>query len=113
MSLYNIDIYQGNDFAITVTAKDCAGSAMDLNEYSISGSISRYYSSSSALCNFEFSKIVPFSGGVFVASLNNITTSSLPVGQYVYSIDVVRSGSVTNILNGYTNINPRVVSYAD
>lgn len=109
MAVYaNLSIDQGSNFSATITVEDQDGIRFDLTGYTARGQIRKTYSSSSAV-NFtvEISN-VPTSGKIEISLTANQTLEFKP-GRYVYDIEIVQSsGSVTRVIEGQVDVNPRV-----
>lgn len=106
---FNLDIYQGDYFSLGIVANDNSGNGIDLSSYSCSGAIKIQYSSGEFL-TFD-SNLSNNPTGFLTISLSSSGTSTLPVGQQLYQINIYPSGSpdFIPILKGYANIYPSIL----
>ncbi len=103
----NINIDQGSDFELSITATGLAGTPIDLTNYTVRGQIRRNYASSTSV-DFIFSIPSPTTG-VILASLTNLVTAGMKAQRYVYDIEIVDSSNkVTRIAEGQAEVHPRV-----
>ena len=120
---YDLNITQGSSFNIRLTTKDSIGNALNLSGYHVSGFIRNKYSDSVGLLDLDpdivSGQSVPtdstnwqndaiFSGLIDV-NLNASETSTLPITQALYDIEIYVNNAETNvfkILNGKANIYP-------
>ena len=94
----NIVIEKGTDFSTTFKIKK-DGAALDLTGYTFSVKLRKHYS---AITYYTFSAtgLTPLSTGMLKISMPKATTSSIPVGRYVYDVLITLSGTTTKVIEG-------------
>lgn len=110
MAVYaNLSIDQGSNFSSTITVEDQDGIVFNLTGYTARGQIRKTYSSSTSV-NFTVAISSPASNGKIEISLTALQTLAFKPGRYVYDIEIVQtsSGSVTRVIEGQVEVNPRV-----
>jgi hypothetical protein len=118
---YDLNLIQGSTFGALLTATDENGAAIDLGTYQLRGSIKSKYSDSSSLVDLDLSKVpdgnsnpLTYTNGKINVSLAASTTSTLPITQAVYDIEMFNSaGYVAKLLDGRVNIHPEVTTGND
>jgi len=111
-STYNLDISQGETYSIRLNAKDSSGSRINLSGYTARGVIKYGYGSTGYLLDLDPDVVSGslLSGFIDIALTPN-QTSSLPVGQFVYDVEVSGGTSVFRVVQGTAVVNPEVHSY--
>jgi hypothetical protein len=110
MTLLNLTINQGEFYTNRLTGVDSAGNALNLTNHSASGFIRHQYGSSGVLFNLNPSIHSSYVSGLIDLNLNATGTAGLPVGKFVYDIEVF-SGNVTGafkVFKGVVSVNPEV-----
>lgn len=108
--LYNIEIKQGNYYALTVTVTDAYGTAIDLTNYSGYAIIKAGYGRNNILGRFNLSFSQPTSG-ILVISMDATGTAALPVNESMYELEIYPTGSTiqaTKYLYGYCDVCPQL-----
>lgn len=111
-STYDIDIYKGAPFSLSINATNSSGVPINLEEYSARGCIKYRYGDESPLVRFNVSIQSPESSGILSFWLSATGTASLPTFQGLYELEAYTSGDadVIKFLRGYANIYPEVVT---
>ena len=105
---YDISIEQGSSFNLSLTAKDSAGTPLNLSGYAARGGIKYGYGSTGYLVSLTPIISSPASGVISI-SLTATQTSSLPVTKGVYDVEVFSSGDYTfKAIRGYVDVSPEV-----
>lgn len=110
MAVYaNLSIDQGSNFSSTITVEDQDGIVFNLTGYTARGQIRKTYSSSASV-NFTVAVANPPTSGKINISLTALQTLAFKPGRYVYDIEIVQTsgGSVTRVIEGQVEVNPRV-----
>ena len=108
MDTYDLNIYQGSSFALSLTLKDSCGSPINLSGYEgLSGFIKYRYSDSGKLADLNPTKLTPYTSGKISLSISADVTSSLPVTVAVYDIETYSGINVQKVLAGRANIFPQ------
>jgi hypothetical protein len=108
---YNITAIQGNTLLLNLTANDSAGSPINLSGYSARGYVKYKYSDTGILLNLNPAIDPAYVNGVVSISGNASDLSAMPVGVFVYDLEVFNSGDyVTKFLRGYFNVSPEVTT---
>lgn len=115
--VYDINLVQGNNLYIILTATDSAGTALDLTSYSVRGQVREKYSSSNVLLDLNPS-ILNATGGMVLINVSGYQTSNVPCGQFPFDLECCLSGVtgnatlgeqyVTKFLKGYCNVSVEV-----
>ena len=111
-STYNLDISQGETYSIRLNAKDSSGSRINLSGYTARGVIKYRYGSTGYLLDLD-PDVVSGSllSGFIDIDLTPAQTSSLPIGQFVYDVEISGGTSVFRVVQGTAVVNPEVHSY--
>ena len=109
MSTYDIDIYQGQTFNLSLTLKDDQGLPISLTGQAVSGLLKTRYSDTGSLMSLGAS-IVSAPNGTISLNISAIDTAKLPVNYSVYDIEMIHTGNgtVTKVLAGKASIYPEV-----
>jgi hypothetical protein len=107
---YDLDIYQGETFTLSLTLKDSAGVPIDLTNYEVSGVLKSRFGDTAVLTNLNPIKAIPYTSGVIGLSISYTGTTVLPVGYAFYDIETFQtiSGVVSKVLRGKASIYPEV-----
>jgi hypothetical protein len=100
---YDLNITQGSEFFVRLAAKDDSGSALDLDNYGLSGVVKHRYSDSGVLLDLKPSGI---SGGYIDILLRGAETKTLPIVQGVYDIELYSGLYVEKLIQGKFNVYP-------
>jgi hypothetical protein len=102
MAATDIEMYRGDDKAITLTFKDSAGSAVNITGYSIFFTVKNKLSynddpdDSDAIISSIVTSHTYATSGTSVLTISNSQTSSVTPGKYIYDIQLKDGGG--NIL---------------
>tara|TARA_B100000287_G_scaffold384422_1_gene390894 strand:- start:109 stop:483 length:375 start_codon:yes stop_codon:yes gene_type:complete len=115
-STYNLDISQGETYSIRLNAKDSAGSKINLSGYTARGVIKYRYGNTGYLLDLDPDVVSGTNGNALASGYIDIAltpnqTSNLPVGQFVYDIEISGGTSVFRVVQGKAVVNPEVHSY--
>ena len=102
---YNID--QGTDWSVVVTAKDTAGTVIDLSNATISSQLRKNYTST----NFHTitATTLVAAEGTITLNLTAAASAAIASGYYYYDVEVTDSlGLVTRITEGKIHLRPEV-----
>lgn len=110
MDSYDIQIYKGATFSLSVTLKDENENPIDLTNYNVSGFLKYRYSDSTALTSLNAQKLSPLESGDISLSIHATGTAVLPVTIGVYDVELFNtvSGTVSKVLRGNASIFPEV-----
>lgn len=109
MDTYDLAIYQGSTLSLALTLKDESSNAIDLTSYAVSGQIRSRYGDTGIMANLSTTITTPTSGIISVG-LAAGTTKTLPVGMWVYDIEIMNTGNgvITKPLAGKVPVYPEV-----
>jgi hypothetical protein len=109
---YDLNLIQGSTFNAQLTAKNEDGTAVDLTNFQVRGTIKAGYSDSNALVSLTLAVLSPTTSGIINASLTATQTAALPITQAVYDIEMysAATGYVSKLLDGRVNIHPEVTT---
>ena len=108
-SKYNISAIQGNTLLLSLTAKDSNGTPINLTGYSARGYVKYQYSDTGRILNLNPLIHQSFTSGIVNISGNSSEIALMPVGEFVYDLEVYDSGNyVTKFLNGKFIVDPEV-----
>jgi hypothetical protein len=109
MNTYDLDIYKGQTFTLSLTVKDDNNAPIDLTGRTISGYLKTRYSDTGKLTDLN-ATIVNASSGILSLGISAPNTAVLPVNYAFYDVEMYTSGdgSVTKILAGKASIYPEV-----
>jgi len=110
MDSYNLDIYQGATFSLSLTLKDSDNIPIDLTDYNVSGYLKSRYSNSGKLADLGASKVAPYPSGVILLNIPATGTATLPITLAFYDVEIghITSGTVSKVLRGNASIYPEV-----
>ena len=109
MSTYDLDIYQGQTFTLSITVRDTNGAPINLAGYAISGFLKTRYSDSGKLTDLNVT-IADATNGIVNLYIPATGTAALPINYAFYDIEMLNSGdgSVTKVLAGKAAVYPEV-----
>jgi hypothetical protein len=108
---YDLNITQGSEFFVRLTAKDNSGDAIDLSSYGLSGVVKHRYSDSNILLDLRPSGVTNFlSSGYIDVLIRGADTKTLPVVQGVYDIELYSGAYVDKLVQGNFNVYPEASS---
>ena len=112
MQNYDIDLYAGRAFQISINATDSFGNPINLSGYSSNSIIKSKYSDTTGILSFNTSITLPASGAITM-SMSPTGTLSLAPNRYIYDLEVftLNSGDSISILQGYINVYPTVTDF--
>ena len=107
ITAYDFDVYQGQNFSLSLTVRDNNGVPLDLTNYAISGFI-KVNLTSTPISSLNAQITTPTSGIVSL-SIPPSGTASLPVDYLFYDVSIDNySGSAQKILLGKISVYPEV-----
>lgn len=106
---YNLNINQGESYALTIIAKDSDGVPQNLSGYTGFAGIKSNYCSTGYLANFDVSISLPTSGQVSM-SMTAADTANLPATIALYDLEIASGSIVTKLLKGNVFIYPEISS---
>jgi hypothetical protein len=102
---YNID--QGTDWSVVVTAKDTAGTIIDLSNATISSQLRKNYTSTN-FHTITATTLVAVEGTITL-NLTAAASAAIISGYYYYDVEVTDGlGLVTRITEGKIHLRPEV-----
>ena len=110
MDTFDLDIYKGETFSLSLNLKDADSVPVDLTDYAVSGYLKFKYSDSGKLVDLNVQKVLPYASGDVSLFIPSTGTEVLPVTLGVYDIELYHTGqsTTTKILNGRARIHPEV-----
>ncbi len=107
--IYQVNIYQGSSFSISLQVKDVLGQPINLSGYNVSGNLKYRYGDSIPLAPFQITKIEPYESGYLSVELSDEVTATLPITVAPFDIELYYSGGETyKALRGRASIVPEV-----
>ena len=103
---YNFNITQGNSFIVYLNAMNSDGTSINLSGYSGRGYVKNQYSDNTYIYNLNPSPFGPLESGIIAISGAPIDTSLLPVGEFIYNVEIYNPFNSITILEGNFDINP-------
>jgi hypothetical protein len=109
MDTYDLQIYQGQTFALSLTLRDVTGVPLNLGGLSISGYLKTKYSDLGKLVDLN-ATIADAPNGVVTLGIPASGTASLPVNYAFYDVELFNpiNGFVTKVLGGKAVIYPEI-----
>ena len=110
----NLLVDQGTDFSANVVAyaNTSTTTVLDMSNYTAGyGQIRKSYSSTTHTANLSVNVWVSNTSGIVGLSMNNVVTSAITEGRYVYDVEVVSNDTppkITRIREGILTIAPEV-----
>ena len=110
MDDYDLEIFKGSTYSLSVGLTDGDGVPIDLTNYDISGFLKFKYSDSTKLVSLSPLKTLPLASGIISLNIPDSGTSALPVTLGVYDVEIYHTGALTvdKILKGKAFIYPEV-----
>jgi len=105
---YNINIYQGELFELSISATSDGVTPNDLSGYVAKSEIREAYSSSQTTLSFSVSSGLGPNGVISLSSSTASTVSLNPDKKYVWDLKIDSGTVVTPILKGNATVYPRV-----
>jgi hypothetical protein len=107
MDTYDLAIYQGQTFSLSLTLRDTNGTPINLAGYAISGFLKTKYGDSGKLTDLNVA-VTDAVSGVVTLGIPSSSTARLPVNYAFYDIEMLNSGdgTVTKVLAGKASIYP-------
>ena len=115
-TIYDLSITQGSQLDVRLNVKDQDGAVIDLENYLVRGYIKHRYSDTDNLLNLDPVIVSGDGGSSYVSGLIDIVlsgsqTSTLPISQNVYDIELYNTAGYTDkIIKGYFNVLPEVTT---
>ena len=103
---YDLEIYKGSTYSLSITLNDSDGLPIDLTNYTVSGLLKNRYGNSTGLANLNPTKIAPYASGIVTLSMSSSVTSALPCSLAFYDIEITASGNTDKVLVGKASIFP-------
>ena len=109
MDTFDLSIYQGQTYALSLTLRDSNSTPINLNGFAISGFIKTRFGDTSKLCDLNVA-IANAPSGIVTLSIPASGTAALPVNYAFYDVEMLNSGdgSVTKVLAGKVSVFPEV-----
>lgn len=109
MDTYDLEIYKGQTFALSLTLRDVNGVVLNLGTNVISGFLKMKYSDEAKLTDLN-AQITNAASGIVTLGIPASGTSVLPVNYGFYDVEMLNTGTavVTKILAGKASIYPEV-----
>tara|TARA_B100000470_G_scaffold157018_1_gene122673 strand:- start:265 stop:600 length:336 start_codon:yes stop_codon:yes gene_type:complete len=104
----NLTVGQGETFKILVSLTDQNDTAINLTNYTFSGSLRETYSTEDTSTDFGFETISPAASGSFYVTLPPASSSLLASQDYVYDILLVSESVIRRIVEGKFTVRPSV-----
>ncbi len=110
MDSYNLEIYQGATFSLSLTLKDSDSVPIDLTDYNVSGYLKYRYSDVNFLVNLNSTKVAPYGSGVITLTIPATGTATIPTTIAFYDIEIghTTSGTISKVLRGSAFVYPEV-----
>jgi len=112
----NLNVIQGTSFLVYLNAQNTDGSPINLSGYSAVGYVKNQYSDTGIILNLNATPVQPFNSGIIAISGSSYTTSSIPVGQFIYDVILSSSSKGIEVIEGSFNVYPspsvNVVAYS-
>ena len=99
-STYDFNIICGSSFSTSLTVNNSDGTKMNLSGYLASGFVKYRYSDTGRLLNLNPYIDVSYTSGIIVISGSGAATSSLPVGRYVYDVEISKGEYILKPIRG-------------
>ena len=110
---YNFTVHQGGSLSVRLCLAEGDGTATDLTDYTVRGSIKHRYGDSSPLLPILPVIATPATSGYIDVILTATVTKNLPIGQMVYDIEKHPNNNpeaVVKVVKGYFNIYPEATN---
>lgn len=101
----NLDVDQGTNFSVTLTAVHANGASMNLTNYTANAQFRKHSGANTATTL----TVVTTNSGVVTLSSTPGQTSNISSGRYVYDVTVTsNTGVITRVFEGNLFLNPMV-----
>ena len=103
-------MYQGATFDLNLTW-NVSGSPVNLTSYTARMQVRDTFDTATTVLNFTSGSGITLGGtaGTILVEATAATTAGVPVGQYVYDLELVSAGSaVTRLIQGNLTLDPEV-----
>lgn len=106
---YDLNIYKGTTFSLSLTLKDSDSVAINLSGYNVSGFLRYQISDANKLCDLNLVKTTPESG-IVTSTIHYTGTAALPAGYGFYDIQIFNAETnvITRVLDGKAIIHPEI-----
>jgi hypothetical protein len=111
-STFNLNILQGSDFIIKITAYDDDAGIIDLTGYTVQAKAKFRYSSLPDV-SIDLGATIPTAtveDGVIDISLTQAETAAFPVFQGIYEVEITKGTIGMKIISGLVNISPQITT---
>jgi hypothetical protein len=110
MDSYDLEVYQGATYSLSITLRDGNSNPIDLTDYNVSGFLKFRHSDSVRLASLNATKVAPYASGLVSLNIPSTGTERLPVGYGFYDVELYHttSGTVSKVLIGKASIFPEV-----
>lgn len=108
MDSYDLEIFKGETFTLSIILKDSNEVPIDLTDYNVSGYLKYKYSDSNKLIDLNIQKVAPYTSGAVSLTLSSTGTEQLPVTLGFYDIEIFHTGlgETLKLLRGKASIFP-------
>jgi hypothetical protein len=103
----NITIDQGATFSTTIFLKDDNGDPIDLNGYTSSAAMRRWYTSPTAIA---FNTSINTTAGSITLEMDDTISANLYPGRYVYDASITDGITVSRVVEGIATLTPAVTA---
>jgi hypothetical protein len=115
-STYDLNINQGESFALRLTAKDGDGDDISMNGYTAFGHLKFRYSDSTSIADLgpvivsgDAPDYAATGSGLIDLNLTAVQTAALPIIEGRYDVEIHnQGGTVYRVLEGKVKVNPEV-----
>jgi hypothetical protein len=107
---YNLIVDQGSDWKITIIYKDAAGTVIPLTNTTAQLQFRTTYDSASPSLSLSTGSGITITAndGQIDIRATASQTGALSAGDYLYDLEITRSGEVTRIIQGRVTVTPQV-----
>jgi hypothetical protein len=114
-TIYDLNITQGSQFDVRLTATDNEGATIDLSGYGARGYLKHRYSDTGKLLDLSPAVVSGDNGSACISGFVDIAllasqTVDLPVVQGVYDVEIYKGTHVNQITKGVANVFPEVTN---
>lgn len=104
----NIVIDQGSTFAAELNLTDENGDILDLNGYTASSQMRKWYTSVNPTATFTTN--INAVAGIITLSLTANATANITAGRYVYDVEIQETSSneISRVVEGIVTVTPNV-----
>jgi len=101
--IYNITIPQGTDQTLPFTI-----AGYDLTYYTAKLQARTNFGASAAFVTLTNGSGITLGNGTFTIAFTNAQTNAMPLGQWVYDLEVTSAGKVDRLIQGSFTVTPQV-----